>query len=144
MKRVLTFFAMLITMVIAINAHQINNYKYIFIQHQEDAPKDIESRMEKEFSNLGFTILSSDEFAQLPESEQSLVLSAEYRCRQSAQCLFHIWLKNSNGDEVYEDEQVAAGGFMTKKNDRQSALKKIFKEIKKLNYQFEGDKAPSE
>ena len=144
MKKILFAFAMLIMTALSVSAHQINNYKYIFIQHQEDAPKDIESRMEKEFSSLGFTVLSSDEFAQLPSSEQSLVLNAEYLCIQSAQCLFHIWLKNTNGEEVYEDEQVAAGGFMTKKNDRQSALKKIFKEIKKLNYQFEGDKAPSE
>lgn len=37
---------------------------------------------------------------------------------------------------VYEDEQVAAGGFMSYKNDRQSAIKKIFKQLKKQNYKF--------
>lgn len=138
MKRILSILAMLLMMTFAINAHQINNYKYIYIQHQEDAPKDIETRLSKEFSELGFTLINSDEYDKMTPSEQALVLKAEYRNRQSGECIFHIWLKNANGEEVYEDEQISGAGFMSKKNDRQSALKKIFKEIKKLNYQFEG------
>ena len=42
MKKILFAFAMLIMTALSVSAHQINNYKYIFIQHQEDAPKDIE------------------------------------------------------------------------------------------------------
>lgn len=112
-------------------AQSLNNYKYVVIQHQEDSKKDIEKRMAKEFPLLGFVLLSEEEVAQLDEQEKDLVLTAEYLCRQSGQCLFKIKLKNRNGDIVYEDEQVAAAGFLTYKNDRQSAIKKIFKQLKK-------------
>lgn len=92
--------------------------------------------MSKEFPILGFVLLSSEEAELLNPQDKDLVLTAEYLCRQSAQCLFKIKLKNRAGDIIYEDEQVAAAGFMTRKNDRQSAIKKIFKQLKKLNYQF--------
>lgn len=117
-------------------AQSLNDYKYVVIQHQEDSKKDIEQRVAKEFPLLGFVLLTEDEESQLNEKEKKLVLTAEYLCRQSAQCLFKIKLKNSNGDIVYEDEQVAAAGFMSYKNDRQSAIKKIFKQLKKQNYKY--------
>lgn len=117
-------------------AQSLNEYKYVVIQHQEDSKKDIEQRMSKEFPLLGFVLLTEDEVAKLDGKENNLVLRADYLCRQSGQCLFKLKLINSNGDIVYEDEQVAAAGFMSYKNDRQSALKKIFKELKKQNYHY--------
>ena len=92
--------------------------------------------MSKEFPLLGFVLLTEDEVAKLDKKEINLVLRAEYLCRQSGLCLFKLKLINSNGDIVYEDEQVAAAGFMSYKNDRQSAIKKIFKELKKQNYHY--------
>lgn len=121
---------------VTVCAQSLNDYKYVVIQHQEDSKKDIEKRMAKEFPLLGFVLLTEEEASNLDNQEKNLLLTAEYLCRQSAQCLFKIKLKNSNGDIVYEDEQVAAGGFMSYKNDRQSAIKKIFKQLKKQNYQF--------
>lgn len=118
-------------------AHDINNYKYVVIEHQEDTPKDIEARLAKEFPAIGFVLLDADSYEALPENEKAIALKAVYRSRQSAQCLFRLRLININGDEVYEDEQVGAAGFMTRKNDRQSAIKKIFKQLKKINYKFE-------
>jgi hypothetical protein len=132
MNKVFLLLTLLFSFAINAFAQDINAYKFALIQHQDDAPKDIEERMSKEFAQLGFTIVTEDDYSQFSADEKSLVLLAEYRCRQSAQCLFHIWLKNSDGKEVYEDEQVAAAGFMSRKNDRQSAIKKIFKELKKL------------
>ncbi|WP_279149433.1 hypothetical protein [Muribaculum intestinale] len=87
--------------------------------------------MAKEFPLLGFVLLTEEEASQLDAQEKSLLLTAEYLCRQSGECLFKIKLKNSNGDIVYEDEQIAGAGFMSRKNDRQSAIKKIFKQLKK-------------
>lgn len=128
---------MLLTCMMSTDAQSLNQYKFVVIQHQEDAPKDIEERMAKEFPLLDFVILSEEEVTQLPEQELLLVLKAEYLCRQSAQCLFKIKLINKNGVIVYEDEQVAAAGWFTRKNDRQSAIKKIFKQLKKQNYKFQ-------
>lgn len=122
---------MLFTYAISICAQSLNDYKYIVIQHQEDSKKDIEQRMAKEFPLLGFVLLTEEEASQLDAQEKSLLLTAEYLCRQSGECLFKIKLKNSNGDIVYEDEQIAGAGFMSRKNDRQSAIKKIFKQLKK-------------
>ncbi|MDE6266165.1 MAG: hypothetical protein K2M07_02305 [Muribaculaceae bacterium] len=136
MKNVLMYFMMLLTSTVYVCAQSLNDYKYVVIQHQEDSKKDIEQRMSKEFPLLGFVLLTEDEAAKLSEEEAQLLLRAEYLCRQSAQCLFKLKLKNNNGDIVYEDEQVAAAGFMSYKNDRQSAIKKIFKQLKKQNYQF--------
>lgn len=122
---------MLFTYAVSICAQSLNDYKYVVIQHQEDSKKDIEQRMAKEFPLLGFVLLTEEEASQLDAQEKSLLLTAEYLCRQSGECLFKIKLKNSNGDIVYEDEQIAGAGFMSRKNDRQSAIKKIFKQLKK-------------
>ncbi len=132
----MAFLLIILAYTVSVCAQSLNDYKYVVIQHQEDSKKDIEKRMAKEFPLLGFVLLSEEEAAQLNDQEKGLVLTAEYLCRQSAQCLFKIKLKNRNGDIVYEDEQVAAAGFMSYKNDRQSAIKKIFKQLKKQNYQF--------
>mgnify|MGYP000113567258 FL=1 len=136
MKKLLVCLLMLFTYAASICAQSLNDYKYVVIQHQEDSKKDIEQRMAKEFPLLGFVLLTEEEASQLDAQEKSLLLTAEYLCRQSAQCLFKLKLKNNKGDIVYEDEQVAAAGFMSYKNDRQSAIKKIFKQLKKLNYQY--------
>ena len=109
----------------------LNEYKYVVIQHQEDSKKDIEQRLSKEFSLLGFELITEEKVLQLNKDESNLVLYAEYLCRQSGQCLFKIKLKNCQDKIVYNDEQVAAAGFLTQKNDRQSAIKKIFKQLKK-------------
>ncbi|HBY17046.1 MAG TPA: hypothetical protein DEG90_07920 [Porphyromonadaceae bacterium] len=136
MKKLLVCLLMLFTYAVSTSAQSLNNYKYVVIQHQEDSKKDIEQRMTKEFPLLGFVLLSEEEASQLDAQEKSLILTAEYLCRQSVECLFKIKLKNSNGDIVYEDEQISGAGFMSRKNDRQSAIKKIFKQLKKQNYQF--------
>lgn len=136
MKNFVVCFLMLFTYATTICAQSLNDYKYVVIQHQEDSKKDIEQRMTKEFPLLGFILLNEEEVSRLDAQEKKLLLTAEYLCRQSVQCLFKLKLKNSNGDIVYEDEQVAAAGFMSYKNDRQSAIKKIFKQLKKQNYQF--------
>lgn len=136
MKKLLVCLLMLLTSAVTICAQSLNDYKYVVIQHQEDSKKDIEQRMAKEFPLLGFVLLTEEEASQLDAQEKGILLTAEYLCRQSGECIFKIKLKNSNGDIVYEDEQIAGAGFMSRKNDRQSAIKKIFKQLKKKNYQF--------
>ena len=121
-------------------AHPIDNYKFVVILHQEEAAKDIEPRMIKEFSNLGFTVLSEEEVAELDEQAKNELLKAKYRCRQSGECIFKLELIGNSGDVVYEDEQIFGAGFMSRKNDRQGAIKRIFKEMKKLNYQYSSKK----
>lgn len=117
-------------------AHPIDNYKFVVILHQEEAAKDIEPRMTKEFSDLGFTVVSEEEVAELDEQGKKELLKAKYRCRQSGECIFKLELINNSGDVVYEDEQIFGAGFMSRKNDRQGAIKRIFKELKKLDYQY--------
>lgn len=124
----MTFFSLL--------AHPINNYKYVYIQHQEKAAKDVETRMAKEFTNLGFTVLNSDEIEQLDTQSKKELLSAKYRCRQSVECIFKIELINSEGEVIYEDEQIFGAGFISRRNDRQGAIKRIFKELNKLDYRY--------
>lgn len=136
MKRLSLLLGFLLITVLAVMAHPINNYKYIVIEHQEKAAKDIEPRMSKEFTNLGFTILTEDEASRLDEKGKKETLIAKYRCRQSGECIFKMVLINISGEEIYEDEQIFGAGFMSRKNDRQGAIKRIFKELKKLDYQF--------
>lgn len=136
MKKISVCLLMLLAYTVSICAQSLNDYKYVVIQHQEDSKKDIEKRMSKEFPLLGFVLLTEEQASTLENQEKDLLLTAEYLCRQSGQCLFKIKLKNNNGDIIYEDEQVAGAGFMSYKNDRQSAIKKIFKRLKKQNYHF--------
>ncbi len=136
MKRLSLLLSMLLISVVIGSAHPINNYKYIVIEHQEKAAKDIEPRMSKEFDNLGFIILTEEQAGQLDEQAKQETLGAKYRCRQSGECIFKIELINTSGEEVYEDEQIFGAGFMSRKNDRQGAIKRIFKELKKLDYHY--------
>lgn len=136
MKKFLIFIGFIFWTVISIMAHPIDNYKFVVILHQEEAAKDIEPRKIKEFSNLGFTVLSEEEVAELDEQAKNELLKAKYRCRQSGECIFKLELIDNSGDVVYEDEQIFGAGFMSRKNDRQGAIKRIFKELKKLNYQY--------
>lgn len=139
MKKRILFLLVTILMVIGIGAHPINSYKYIIIEHQENAAKDIEPRLLVDFQKIGFTLLSHEDFEKLDDIEKTKVLTAKYRCRQSAaECLFKIELINQLGKQIYEDEQLGAG-LMTRKNDRIVAMNKIFKNIKKLNYAFGAD-----
>ena len=144
MKRFLTFLTTLLLTVTTILATNLNEFQYVFIRHQNDAPKDIEARLIKEFDKLGFVVLSEKEFNDLDEELRIITLTAEYFCRQSAMCLFKIKLISKDEEIVYEDEQVAAAGFMTYKNDRQSAIKKIFKQLKKMNYKFSSHESTEE
>ena len=136
MKRLSLLFGITLIAVVTVMAHPINNYKYVVIEHQEKAAKDIEPRMSKEFGNLGFIVLSEDEASQLDELGKTETLIAKYRCRQSGECIFKIELINNSGNDIYEDEQIFGARFMSRKNDRQGAIKRIFKELKKLNYQY--------
>lgn len=131
---------MVLLSTVSICAQSLNDYKYVVIQHQKDSKKDIEQRLAKEFPLLGFVLLAEGDVSQLNDNDKKLVLRAEYLCRQSVQCLFKIKLKNSDDDIVYEDEQISAAGFMSLKTDRQSAIKKIFKQLRKQNYKY----APAE
>lgn len=140
MKKFLIFIGFIFWTVIPTMAHPIDNYKFVVILHQEEAAKDIEPRMIKEFSNLGFTVLSEEEVAELDEQAKNELLKAKYRCRQSGECIFKLELIDNSGDVVYEDEQIFGAGFMSRKNDRQGAIKRIFKEMKKLNYQYSSKK----
>lgn len=140
MKKFLIFIGFIFWTVIPTMAHPIDNYKFVVILHQEEAAKDIEPRMIKEFSNLGFTVLSEEEVAELDEQAKNELLKAKYRCRQSGECIFKLELIGNSGDVVYEDEQIFGAGFMSRKNDRQGAIKRIFKEMKKLNYQYSSKK----
>ena len=140
MKKFLIFIGFIFWTVIPTMAHPIDNYKFVVILHQEEAAKDIEPRMIKEFSNLGFTVLSEEEVAELDEQAKNELLKAKYRYRQSGECIFKLELIGNSGDVVYEDEQIFGAGFMSRKNDRQGAIKRIFKEMKKLNYQYSSKK----
>lgn len=83
MKKILIFIGFIFWTVISTMSHPIDNYKFVVILHQEEAAKDIEPRMIKEFSNLGFTVLSEEEVAELDEPAKNELLKAKYRCRQS-------------------------------------------------------------
>lgn len=117
-------------------AHPIHTYKYVVIEHQDDAPNDIEKRLKKEFDDRGLTVLTEDSAKKLADEEQQYVLTAKYLCRQSGVCLFKIKLVNNKDEVIYEDEQMGGAGFMSNKNDRQSAIKKIFKELQKIDEKY--------
>lgn len=136
MKRISFIITFLLLNVISIMAHPIDYYKFIVISHQEDAAADIEPRMIKEFSDLGFIVISDEEASELRDQTKHEILYAKYRCRQSGECIFKLELINNSGNTVYEDEQIFGAEFMSRKNDRQGAIKRIFRELKKLNYQY--------
>ena len=99
----------------AVLTHSVSCYFHIFI--------------------FGFTVLDDNDIEQLDEQSKQELLIAKYRCLESAECIFKIELINSNGEFVYEDEQILEGDLsIGKMKDR--GIKRIFKKLIKLDYQY--------
>ncbi|MCM1310778.1 MAG: hypothetical protein NC301_07130 [Bacteroides sp.] len=120
-------------------AHPINNYKYLLLEQYDDVPEDVEKRFLKEFPKMGFTMVDNEAYSQFQNNEKKQTLIASYKLRGSGTCLLLLSLKNADGTVVYDDLQVGDSGFMSAKNDRQSAITQLFRELGKLNYHFEPD-----
>ena len=111
------------------NAQSIKSFKYILIESQKSSPKDVEERLFEGFTELGFKVIKTEDYDALQPTEQNSVLLVRYRCRQSASCIFKIQLYDMKGLEIYEDEQICANGFMSKRLDRRGAISRIFKQL---------------
>lgn len=137
MKRLCFIFMWMIFACALASAHPINQYKCILLERQDEVPEDVEKRFLKEFTKMGFIVVDNDGYAELNSADKALTLTARYKLRGSAICLLVLHLVAPDGKVVYDDIQIGDSGFMSSKNDRQSALKLLFRELEKLNYHYE-------
>lgn len=129
MKRLFCMLFYLISTMGLINGQSVKSFKYVLIESQKSSPKDVEERLFEGFTELGFKVIKAEDYDSLQTSEPNSVLLAKYRCRQSASCIFKIQLYDKQGTEIYEDEQICANGFMSKRLDRRGAISRIFKQL---------------
>lgn len=121
----------LTSMLCLMNAQSVKSFKYVLIESQKGSPKDVEERLYEGFTELGFKVIKEEDYDSLQDSEPNSVLLAKYRCRQSGSCIFKLQLYDKQGTEVYEDEQICANGFMSRRLDRRGAISRIFKQLQK-------------
>ena len=135
MKRAVMIFVMCIIGAVAMNAHRINNYKYLTINSQGN-PYDIETKIEKFFTSIGFEIVQSEEFPELSreQGEEALIASYEYNIVYNGHSSIKLTLTNVSDETIFTSK--AYGMAFTGKGDMKKALNKIFDQITKLGYQF--------
>lgn len=135
MKRAVMIFVMCIIGAVAMNAHRINNYKYLTINSQGN-PYDIETKIEKFFTSIGFEIVQSEEFPELSrkQGEEALIASYEYNIVYNGHSSIKLTLTNVSGETIFTSK--AYGMAFTGKGDMKKALNKIFDQITNLDYQF--------
>lgn len=136
MKRLCFVFMWVCFVCVLSCAHPINHYKYILLECQDEVPEDVEKRFLKEFPKLGFIMVNDDAYSELDSENKALTLTAQYKLRGSNTTLMILKLVSHDGNIVYDDLQIGEG-VMSAKNDRQSAITQLFRELKKLDYHFE-------
>lgn len=135
MKRIIILMIVLILGVIGIGAHRINGYRYLAINSQGN-PFDVEIRMEKFFTKLGFKIVRLDDFPELSreQGEEALIADYQYDIVYDGHSSLKLTLKNVAGDIIFTSK--AYGISFSAKGDMKRALNKIFDQITNLNYKF--------
>ncbi|MBR0502590.1 MAG: trypsin-like peptidase domain-containing protein [Paludibacteraceae bacterium] len=133
MKHFITIAFLFLTL--SVNAHKINNYKYLYVVEQGDL-YDIETKIKEFFSSIGFSILSSTDVEEMDNAEKSYVLTATYACHivYGAKSTLVLTLTNPRGTIVHSTS--GEGITFSAKGDMRKASKEIFANIKKLNYKF--------
>ena len=121
----------------ALSGHKINNYKYIYIENQGNQ-YGLEERYRDFFVEIGFTVLSEEEYEVLSSAERQKLLIVNYTCTVVAGAASSqtLTLRNSSDKIVYSRSESAY--TMTANSDMRRAAKKIMKAIKNLEYKYEG------
>ena len=135
------FFTILLLCLVAITgyAHKINGYKYIIIP-QIGNPYGIESKLKSAFTKLGFKVLQEGEEDDLKGNETAYVLYALYEpsIHYGYASELIVVLRDISGSEIYKS--VTTGNAMTASGDMSNAVRKLQKNMKKLNYKFDDSK----
>ena len=120
------------------SGHKINNYKYIYIENQGNQ-YGLEERYRDFFVEIGFTVLSEEEYEVLGSSERQKLLIVNYTCTVVAGAASSqtLTLRNSSDKIVYSRSESAY--TMTANSDMRRAAKKIMKAIRNLEYKYEGE-----
>lgn len=117
--------------------HKINSYKYIYIENQGNQ-YGLEERYRDFFTEIGFTVLTEEEYELLGSAERQKLLIVNYTCTVVAGAASSqtLTMRNTSDRIVYSRSESAY--TMTANSDMRRAAKKIMKAIKKLEYRYEG------
>lgn len=117
--------------------HKINSYKYIYIENQGNQ-YGLEERYRDFFVEIGFTVLSEEEYEVLSSAERQKLLLVNYTCTVVAGAASSqtLTMRNSSDKIVYSRSESAY--TMTANSDMRRAAKKIMKAIRNLEYKYEG------
>lgn len=118
-----------------LQAHPINNYKYLTIETQGNA-YEIETKLQDFFTKLGFSVIPMDSFPNLSREQGELALIAkyDYEIVYNGKSNVTLTLTNTRGNTVFKTKQF--GISVSAKGDIRKAMKKIFDQITALNYKF--------
>lgn len=119
----------------------MNGYKYIHII-QNGNLYDIEDRLAETFSEIGFVVLENGEEDEKVE-EKHLILHVTYgwQIRVGAPSELTVIMYNDAEKRIFQS--VTSGNSFTASGDMRNAISKLKKNLKRLNYHFEGPTSKS-
>ena len=136
MKRIYHFFLTLIFGIISLSAHEVNNYKYLCLDIDEN-PFGIEKRISNEFKRRGFDIIDNETFLNLNEFQKALTLFADYDYKISTgESSLTLILKNESGDPVWSNSGSGSSN-QSATGDMIKCTKLIMRAFDRLKYEFD-------
>ncbi|MBR6489183.1 MAG: trypsin-like peptidase domain-containing protein, partial [Muribaculaceae bacterium] len=134
-------FCLLITIIIACFitsfSHEINNYRIICLDIQEN-PYGIEKRFKEEFMKFGFQIIDHEFYETFDAKNKSitLFLDYDYFLNYNGPSTLSVVLTNAAGITVWK-ASGQGNTFLSPSGDMKGATKQIMKQFTRLKYKFE-------
>lgn len=136
MKKLTNLLVLLACFFISISAHEVNNYRFLCIDIDEN-PYGIEKRFNEEFMKAGFQTINHDFYDELGplEKSQTLFLEYDYYLNFNGPSTISIVLTNSGGIPIWK-AQGQGLTLLSARGDMKGATKQIMKQFSKLKYKF--------
>lgn len=133
MKQFLFFILMVYS--IAISAHKINNYKFVYIEEAGNL-HSIEDKLAAKLSKLGFHIVSSNDMEEMSINNKALllVLTYDWSVNVGAPSTLKVTFSDNYGVEIYK--VATQGNTWTERGDMSIALNKLSRKLENLHYRF--------
>ena len=130
------FIMMMLIVSSAIYSHKINGYKFIHIMETGNV-YGIENKLSTYFNKIGFQVIDSSELDDMSNEDKRRLLIASYNWNivYGGSSTLVLSLIDISNKVVYSTS--GKGMAMSAKGDMSSALRKIFKQIDKLNYTYD-------
>lgn len=134
LKREIKLLFLMLLFTITVNAHKINNYNFIYIEEAGNE-WNIEEKIANYFKSIGFEVITDLGNMNIADKSQLLILKYYLNETPLMPSNLYIILSDITGNTIYKSKKVKSSSLL-QKTQAYNCLKKIFREIDKLNYSY--------